>query len=312
MGLFRRKPDPLTWSIVIAAPKGEAGEQWGDTWFARDLVDALERAGQRATVVFRGGAEAAARESDDVVLVLRGLRRVVPRRPPQGGATWLLWIISHPELVEADEPASYDAVFAASSHWTKARDFGIPVEPLLQATNPHRFTPAAAPADSGAAVLFAGSTRGEYRPVVRACVDAGVSLELYGVGWQEYVPAELIAGEFLPNPHLPAAYASSGVVLNDHWADMAAEGFLSNRLFDAVATGTRVVSDDAVGLAEVFGDAVRTYASPSDLPAIIADESGFASREARVANAARIAREHSFDARAAVLIERVSSLRGRR
>ena len=45
----------MTWAVVVAAPKGEAGEQWGDTWFARDLVDALNRAGESARVVFRGG-----------------------------------------------------------------------------------------------------------------------------------------------------------------------------------------------------------------------------------------------------------------
>ena len=33
------------------------------------------------------------------------------------------------------------------------------------------------------------------------------------------------------------------MVLNDHWEDMRAEGFLSNRLFDAVASGARVVTD---------------------------------------------------------------------
>ena len=103
--------------MVVAAPKGEAGAQWGDTWFAADLVDALVRAGHTARTVFRGGATSAARESDDVVLVLRGLRRVVPRR---GAATWMLWVISHPELVAADEPAEYDATFVASEHWARA------------------------------------------------------------------------------------------------------------------------------------------------------------------------------------------------
>ena len=115
--ILRRKPAPMRWSVVVAAPKGDAGEQWGDTWFARDLVDALQRAGQEARVVFRGGGESEARESDDVVVVLRGLRRFVPRR---GRATWLLWIISHPELVESDEPAQFDGVFAASAQIGRA------------------------------------------------------------------------------------------------------------------------------------------------------------------------------------------------
>lgn len=314
VGLFRRTQQPLTWAVVTSSPKGEAGAQWGDTWFAADLVDALTRAGQQAKVVHRGGAESAARESDDVVVVLRGLRRVTPRRPVAGGATWMLWVISHPEMVEPDEPAQYDAVFAASANWPVANTFGVPVEPLLQATNPRRFSPDAAPADSGADVLFAGSTRGEYRPVVRACVEAGIDLTLYGVGWGEYLDERLIAGEFLPNDLLPVAYAGAGVVLNDHWHDMASSGFLSNRLFDAVASGTRVLSDRAAGLETVFGDAVRTYGHPADIADILREprDQAFASRSTRLAEARRIAQEHSFDARAARLIERARELRGRR
>ena len=309
--MFRRRaPQPMTWSVVVAAPKGPDGERWGDTWFAADLVDALERAGQRAKVVFRGGGTAEGREHDDVVVVLRGLRRFVPRR---GGATWMLWVISHPELVEADEPSQYDAVFAASAHWSRGQDgeFGVPVTPLLQATNPHRFRPDAAAPDSGDPVLFVGSTRGENRPVVRDAMAAGIDVAVYGVGWDAFLPADRIRGEFIANDALPAAYAGSGVVLNDHWPDMAREGFLSNRLFDAAATGTRVLTDPATGLAEVFGDTVRTYDSADALASILRAprDEAFASSEQRRALADRVASEHSFDARAAVLIERARELR---
>ena len=298
----------MTWSVVVAAPRPPAGDQWGDTVFARDLVAALDRAGQRAKVVYRPGAESEGREQDDVVVVLRGLRRVVPRR---GRATWLLWVISHPELVEEGEPAEYDAVFAASAHWSRAAELGVPVTPLLQATAAERFRPDAAQPGSGAPVLFVGSTRGEYRPVVRACVEAGVDVRIHGVGWQEFLAPELIASDFVDPADLPAAYAGAGIVLNDHWADMAREGFLSNRLFDATATGTRVLSDPAAGLAEVFGDVVRTASSPEEIVGILRGdpEAEFADRARRLDLAERIRREHSFDARAAVLIDRAQALR---
>ena len=316
MSIFRRRsaaPEPLTWSVVVAAPKGPDGAQWGDTWFATDLVDALERAGQRAKVVYRGGGTSEAREHDDVVVVLRGLRRFVPRR---GDATWMLWVISHPELVESDEPAQYDAVFAASAHWSRGQstEFGVPVTPLLQATNPRRFSPDAAAPDSGDDVLFVGSTRGEFRPVVRDALAAEVDVAVYGVGWDQYLAPERVRGEFLPNDRLPAAYAGAGVVLNDHWPDMAREGFLSNRLFDAAATGTCVLSDPATGLDDVFGDVVRTYASGEELATILGAprDEAFPTAQERSALAARIAQEHSFDARAAVLIERAHHLRSGR
>jgi O-antigen biosynthesis protein len=311
--LRRRGAQPMRWSVVISAPKGDAGTQWGDTWFASDLVEALQRAGEDARVVFRGGATVEAREYDDVVLVLRGLRRFVPRR---GGATWMLWVISHPELVESDEPAQYDAVFAASHHWRRAQsdEFGVPVTPLLQATNPERFRPDAAEPDTGEPVLFAGSTRGEFRPAVRAAVAAGIDVSVYGVGWEEFLPPERIRGEFIANDRLPAAYASAGVVLNDHWTDMANDGFLSNRLFDVAACGSRLLTDPATGLHDVFGDAVRTYGDQAELAAALTGDRDvvFPDRSARLELAERVRREHSFDARAAVLIERARRLRGRR
>ena len=191
---------------------------------------------------------------------------------------------------------------------------GVDVTPMLQATNAHRFHPGAAPADSGPEVLFVGSTRGEYRPAVRACIEGGVDLTLYGVGWSQYLPEARIAGEFLANEQLPAAYAAAHVVLNDHWPDMAAEGFLSNRLFDSVATATRVLSDDARGLHEVFGPMVRTFDRPDDIPALLALDLdvNFADRTSRLEAAKIIARDHSFDARAAELIDRARSLRSQR
>ncbi|MHB8794136.1 MAG: glycosyltransferase family protein [Candidatus Nanopelagicales bacterium] len=302
----RTRRRPLRWSVVTSAPRGEAADRWGDTHFAADLVDALARAGQEASVVARAGAEAAGRERDDVVVVLRGLRRVRPRR---GRAAWLLWVISHPELVEADEPAEFDACFAASAHWT--RQFDVPVQPLLQATNPRRFRPDAALPDTGPPVLFVGSTRGEFRPVVRDAFAAGVEVAVYGVGWEEYLPPERIAGEFIANGDLPAAYAAAGIVLNDHWPDMSAEGFLSNRLFDATATGARVLTDAATGLADAFGGDVRSFSSAEQLAEILtAGPGAFPDRASRLALAERVAREHSFDVRAAVLIERARSVLG--
>jgi hypothetical protein len=303
MAWFRRARR-LKWAVVVSSPSGEAGEQWGDTWFGRDLVDALNRQGQDARLVYRGGANTEARDKDDVVLVLRGLRRVTPRR---AGNTWLLWVISHPELVDDSEIAEYDETFAASATWKQEQ-----VSSLLQATNPQRFTPAAGTADSGERYLFVGSTRGEYRPIVRDAIAAGIPLGVYGVGWSEFIPAEFIRAEFLPNDQLPAAYASAGVVLNDHWRDMADDGFLSNRLFDAVASGARVISDQAAGLEQVFGDAVVTYSSPESLREILHAplEVAFADQPRRLVNAARIAAEHSFDARAAELVVAAQRIRG--
>jgi len=299
---WRRKPR-WTWSIVTSAPKGEPGRAWGDTYFAEDLAEALRELDQDVSVVSRAGAGAAARETDDVVLVLRGLRRVHPRR---GNATWLLWVISHPELVDADEPRDFDAVFAASESWS-AR---VPVTPLLQATNPRTFHPQEPRTPWSGRVLFVGNTRGEFRPIVRDAVAVGAEPMVYGSGWEGLIPEHLWAGEFLPHAQLPLAYTSARVVLNDHWRDMAEQGFLSNRLFDAVAAGAAVVSDRATGLTDVFGSSVRTYRDAEDLGRLLGPNGGLPTTSERREAAERIALQHSFRDRAEVLLSRVNELRG--
>jgi hypothetical protein len=302
MSLFARKKKDR-WAIVTSAPKGEAGRQWGDYWFAQDLAQALIVEGVDASVVSRAGAQSPARNDDDVVVVLRGLRRVVPT---SDSAKWFLWVISHPELVEQGEADQYTAAFAASESWNPGGDMGT-FTPLLQATNVDRFAPVERLQKTG--VLFIGSTRGEFRPIVRDALEQGIPLSLYGVGWSEFVDPALIAGEFMDNADLPAAYANAALVLNDHHSEMAASGFLSNRLFDAVAAGARVVSDPALGLSEVFGSSVVEYQSPEQLADIAANPDAFFpdpnSAEAR-ADRDRICNEHNFRARARYLIEQAN------
>ena len=196
-------------------------------------------------------------------------------------------------------------VFAAINHWKP--DF-VDVRPLLQATNPSRFTPSAGIADAGDQVLFVGSTRGVFRPIVKDAMEANLALSLYGVGWQEYVEVDQIKAEFLANDQLPHAYASAHVVLNDHHQFMADTGFLSNRLFDAAATGARIISDPALGLSEVFGDHVRTYSSVEELAAIASDvDAAFPNKDERMKFANEIAEKHSFTARAKELIAYVKA-----
>jgi spore maturation protein CgeB len=90
---------------------------------------------------------------------------------------------------------------------------------------------------------------------------------------------------------------------------MAREGFLSNRLFDAVASGAAVVSDPAAGLTEVFSDCVSMYHSAEELPAVLERSLTMTSAD-RLNCAKHIAEEHSFVERARVMVEHVNALRG--
>ncbi|GAA2242298.1 glycosyltransferase [Herbiconiux moechotypicola] len=300
--IVRRRPR-LHWAIAISAPAGPAGEVWGDLYFADDLAASLRRRGQVVHVDRLGERiRPYPRMRDDVVLQLVGLHRPLPVE----GAVNLLWVISHPELV-TDEVLvlDWDVRYAASSTWGRARSRpGAPVLPLLQATDPERFTPAPSGDEVGTDVLFVGKTRGVHRAVVRDAVEAGADLVIYGDGWGEYIDLRYVRAEFLPNDQVPAVYRGARVVLNDHWPEMAEAGFVSNRLFDAVAAGAIVVSDRVAGLPDEFGASVRVYQGVDELRALLdPDAPGWPDRAARLATAAAVAREHSFDRRADELLE---------
>jgi len=300
----------LRWAIKIAAWGGARGDGWGDVAFARDLAEALRVWGQEV-VVDRAGAHQRPESDylDDVTLTLRGLVRT----EPQPGATNVLWVISHPEDVTTSEVrGGYDLVYAASNVWaTDATErLGREVRPLLQATNPARFSPDG-PAMPHLSTVFVGRTRRVFRPVVRDALAAGADLALFGDGWGEFIDPSLIRAEHLPNDDLPAAYRGARVVLNDHWEDMAALGLFSNRLFDAAATGARVVTDDVPGLEEMFGPSVQVYRSVEDLAELLdTDSARWQPPSVLRENAARIGAQHSFEARARVLLADVLDARG--
>ncbi len=118
------------------------------------------------------------------------------------------------------------------------------------------------------------------------------------------MPPEAVGEPFLDRARVAAAYASARVVLNDHWPDMAAGGFVSNRVFDVLAAGGVVVTDPVAGLSDVLD--VPTLAV-ADGRHRLASSSVRRTRgrgaEERMAVARGSAREHSFDARARVLLD---------
>ena len=300
----------LRWAIKNPAPSDPTAEFWGDTHFARQLAAALRDLGQEVVIDHRPAWERPTGRFDDVVVVLRGL---APYRPQYTDIN-LGWLISHPDMLRRSEAAAYDRLFAASTHWADrmSREWGIRIEPLLQATDPSRFHPDRAEPDTGHRVLFVGGSRRKPRPIVTQAVEAGLPLRIYGREWEGIVPDEYIEAQYLSNDALGAAYRAAGVVLNDHWDDMRVDGFLSNRLFDAAASGARVITDEVVGLGDVFGRSVQVardgrdlaeLASAPDLDAVFGDDAE------RRAIAARIHAEHSFAVRARQLLDAALEIR---
>ncbi|GAB3183064.1 hypothetical protein GCM10027060_17190 [Nesterenkonia halophila] len=306
------RPEQLRWAIRTGAPASAEAANWGDFHYANSLADALRRLGQQVHVDYQENALRGTTDFEDVVLNLRGLRDV----PLPANATSLLWVISHPEQVSAKELEKYDLRYAASMPWarTAGEQWGVAVEPLLQCTDARRFhLDEELIPELESRALMVGNSRRQYRPAAWHAAHAGVPLSIWGKDWESQVPEEVIAGETLPNEQLARYYASARWVLNDHWPQMRDEGFLSNRIFDVLAAGGRLVTDDVVGLEEVFGDRLAVFTAPRELLQILdRDPEEFYPQQAREELSAMVREQHSFDARARRLVEDVRRSRAAR
>jgi hypothetical protein len=289
----------LNVAIKIPAPEEEKAA-WGDFHFAESLAASIEKLGHSVRIDFRGQWHGHPIASEDLVIALRGL---IPYEPRPGQMAFL-WNISHPDQVGFDEYDRYSRVYAASGSHAALLEHIVrpPVVPMLQATDPGRFHPID-PSPVAPDIVFVGNSRGVDREIVGWALEAGRPPAIYGGGWDERVPADLIAAKNIDNRAVGALYAGAGVVLNDHWPSMRAFGLLSNRLFDVVGSGGRAVSDPVPSMASVFGNAVTQVSGPAELKAAVDD------LVARPRNdpAARLSAdyvhaEHSFDARARTFI----------
>lgn len=294
-----RRPSIL---LRTGAPNAKEARSWGDTYFAESMAAELHARGHETLIQTLDQWSDRRGRGHDISLHLRGRSRV----PPSDGQVQAIWVISHPEEVGPDEIAEADLVFAASPRLAQALSTPErPVHVLLQATDARRFRPRPPDRQYAHDLVFVGNSRFVERHMVRDALEAGLPLTIYGANWERYVASDLIAGRFVPNEELPVVYCSAKVVLNDHWPGMRDWGLVSNRVFDVLACGGCLVSDDVPGLTDLFGDAVAVAEGPDDLRAVVARLLDDGEERARMGRAGRdaVVAAHTFAHRAEAFMD---------
>ncbi len=253
--------------IKIGVPDWQQAEEWGDYHFALGMKRQLEILGHSVRIDILPEWETPKAFGDDVAIAIRGLSRYQPKSDQIN----LMWNISHPDQIELEEYEEYDHIFVASHSYTEElqKQVNVPVQTLLQCTDPNLFYPNEEGYEEVGEVLFVGNSRKVYRQIVKDAVESGLKVDVYGTNWDDLLPSDYLKGEHIPNQILRRYYSKCGVLLNDHWDTMREKGFISNRLFDAAACGATIVSDKISGLEEVFGDKISTYNSEEDLPKVV-------------------------------------------
>ncbi|HKO39390.1 MAG TPA: glycosyltransferase, partial [Solirubrobacterales bacterium] len=250
--------------IKIGAPTWEVAEQWGDLHFARAIQRDLRRRGHPCAIQVLEEWENDEGLVHDVAVVIRGLSRHMPKP----GQVNVLWNISHPADLGGEECDGYDLVCVASERF--AEDLrgrtSTPVVVLEQATDPAVFYPDPSP-EYEHDLVFVANSRNVLRPIVRDLLPTDRDLAIYGGGWDGLIDTRYVVAEHVPNEELRKVYSSAKVVLCDHWDDMREHGFVSNRIYDALACGATVISDAVPGLERFEG--VLAYSAPEELTQLV-------------------------------------------
>ena len=288
------------YGLRIGVTSWDVIDRWGDYFFARGLQRYLERAGHPTRLHFLREWASPAAARDDVAVHLFGLKEA----PTHRGQVNVLWQISHPDLATPELYERYDHVFVASERFAArmADQVSVPVESLHQATDPERFRPL--PGGPHHELLFVASSRKVRRRIVDDLADTKYDLAIYGRDWTpDLANGRFVKGEVVKNAELARYYSAADIVLNDHWDDMRIEGFLSNRLYDALACGAFVVSDLVDGIEDEFDGAVATYGSQPELEPLIARYLADPGERQRLADHGRsiVLERHTFDHRVQAL-----------
>jgi GT2 family glycosyltransferase/spore maturation protein CgeB len=292
----------VRYGIWIGVPNVEVQEQWGDYHFGRSLQRALEREGRPTRLHILPSWSQIVSAREDVTVHLFGRSEAPLRR----GQVNLLWHISHPDLASPQLYDRYDTAFVASEGFAAgmASVAAVPVLPLHQATDPERFFPDATGPHHE--LLLVANSRKTRRRIVDDLAGTTRDFAVYGANWtRNLIDPRYVRGEHVANEELHRFYSSADIVLNDHWDDMRQAGFLSNRLYDALACGAFVISDDVPGIGAEFDRAVVTYRSTEHLHDLVERYLAEPQERRRLADIGRSAvlQRHTFAHRVGRILE---------
>jgi GT2 family glycosyltransferase/spore maturation protein CgeB len=261
---------PLHVGITLTRDDPAAGQ--GDWYPAHELGDALIAIGWRVTYLERW-RDRWYRPPPSIDVVISLLDALDTRRLPDGVVT-VAWVrgwtdrwLGHPwfeqyDIVLASSHASKELIDTRTAHLAR-------LMPL--ATDPRRFHPRESDAAPSVDIVFAGNHGGHERGVhaiLPTLVAQGRSVAVYGTGWNSVPDVATMARGSLRYDELPSAYADAAIVLDDTAGPTLPDGAVSSRVFDALATGTLVVTDNVVGAREVFGDLLPASADPAGVVAL--------------------------------------------
>jgi spore maturation protein CgeB/GT2 family glycosyltransferase len=140
------------------------------------------------------------------------------------------------------------------------------------ATNPHSFAQHRPDSSLSSDYCFTGSywrTEREIETAVQPQKLEGYKFAVFGKGWETHPTFGAYAKGFRPYSEMPVVYSSTRVVVDDANSVTKEWGSVNSRVFDALVAGALVITNGAVGSAEIFDGELPTYRSPDELQSLL-------------------------------------------
>ncbi len=276
------------WVIKCPAPDSALkyhGGKYGDYAYCMNIKKNLEQLGYY--VVLDCYEDWNCSINADVVLVIRGTHDFHPDRRDER-TKFVLWMVSHPEMVTIDELNLYDLVLVDSEPYAVRlkQEANVPVEPFYVLTDTDMFYPqldsddVTSPTVASSTILsnkpfdvnahynrvFIGNTRGILRDCIKWCNDNHIEVDVWGAEWEKFFPNSLyvhLHGQ-VAYEQIPEIYRHSRFVINDHYEEMLETGMLNNRFPEVLLSGIPMICDWSESFEKKYGDMVLFYRNEAE------------------------------------------------
>lgn len=324
-GSPEKAPGRLTFAFAVT----EAGDRAvaGDYFTALELAEALEKRGCSVRFLEQTDVEKPWEYVGRDVDVLVSMLQFYPLDRMYAVSDHLItvgWARNwFDQWMENPDTARYDLLLASSETARQEMEAvlgrGVGLFPI--GTNPARFgadAPSGSPVSPEAEALYSCDYcfTGNYFGIRREIEDELAPAELpwrfkiFGDGWQNHPSLSGYACGHLAYEEMPEVYRRAKIVLDDATASTRVTGAVNSRVYDALAAGCLVLSNNERGARETFRGMLPTFHDQASLreqlERYLSDD---ALRKATVEKLQRfVAENHTYEIRAEQLLSTLPDL----
>ncbi|WJI08606.1 glycosyltransferase [Methanobacterium sp. CWC-01] len=272
-GIFSEKALNVAFVVTECGVDASAG----DYFTAMELGEALQELGWGVHFLPRSDPENWYNVPDEIDVLISLLDAYDPRKVRSNNhylvkiawpRNWFDRWAAHPGLPE------YDLIFASSQtacDYIKKNSKRYAVL-LPIATNISRFNEDVAPREEFSCdYCFTGSYWDSERDIITMLDPESLPFQfkLYGKNWEQFEKFQDYYQGFINYSDLPAVYASTKIVIDDANHVTKEYGAVNSRVYDALATGTLVITNGKIGAEETFKGLLPYFTTKEELAQLL-------------------------------------------